>query len=514
MFDSIGTDFHFLSPQFLWLLMPIAALVIYRVARDRLKNKAFSRTAIAPHLMALLITKSNSTKNTGPLLAVTMILVLIVIALAQPVWQHKNAETDHTSPLIIVMDQSLSMKQKDVSPNRNLRAQFLINRLFTHGVNRPISIVAVSGSTHILLPPTNDVELASLYLSYLSPELMPTEGGDAAQLAKRIKSTPSLNKQGTGLVLVTDGLQTGVSSLKKLLADNHISSVALAFTEMGKQTADELGIPVIQADRLPSNSMALINTVANMPLQANSDDNNWQDESFYLLLATASLILLWFRKGWTLNWSFMLLFCLLTPVQHAKASPIDWLLTKDQQAMIYVYNGNYQQAKALFDDTHWKAMSCYFTEDFKCAQNEFSKIGDVDSIFNMADAASQDGRYKTARELYKGLLTLQPKYPGAQHNLAIVEEIISKINGLSESYQSTNPPSKNGKPPPKDANEIADGSKKKVIGELPKSTLKAADILKSSAATEQWLRDISRDPRQFIRLKFLSEFNRDNEDMQ
>ncbi|UJF17084.1 hypothetical protein L0B53_03940 [Vibrio sp. SS-MA-C1-2] len=159
----------------------------------------------------------------------------------------------------------------------------------------------------------------------------------------------------------------------------------------------------------------------------------------------------------------------ISPVKNAQANVLDWFVTPNQKGMIYLYMGDYKKAEQSFDDPNWKAVSCFYSEDFKCAQKEFAKVADTTAIYNMAVSAGQDGRFKTARELYQGLLAIEPDNKAAKFNLEKVNKIIKEINDFNKGQldEHPKPPSK---APPKEAKEIADGAKKKGIGIIPRST--------------------------------------------
>jgi Ca-activated chloride channel family protein len=126
----------------------------------------------------------------------------------------------------------------------------------------------------------------------------------------------------------------------------------------------------------------------------------------------------------------------------------------------------------------------------------------------MATSAAQGGGYKLARDLYAELLKIDPDYPHARSNHDQVAKIVEDINRLSKSQAEERPPSsdsvkKSAKYNPQD---VADGAEQRSTGKVKRQVLSATDVLKSEAATERWLRDISRNPRDFIRSRFQYEY--------
>ncbi|WP_068088628.1 vWA domain-containing protein [Polycladidibacter stylochi] len=509
MIEAFLSDFHFLHPWRLLLGLPLLLLVLWRVLRVRKANSQVGKGIIAEHLRPLLVTANKVKRNYWPMLVVSALIVILSVCLAQPVWQRSDQDPSKAAPLLVLMDMSGSMTQQDVKPSRYERGRFLIDHLLLQGVPRPVALIAVAGSSHTLLPPTVDMDLARLYLSYLSPDVMPADGGDLDDLQALIQQTPAYSQAGSDFVLVTDGLEKGLSDFKALVERREMEGVVVALSAAGQSTGNQLGVRTFSGESMSGTDNALSRAVFAMDSQPRGGDSNWQDESFWLILASAVLILLWFRKGWTLSWALCLVGGLVVfPVQSSKADTLDWLFSNDQQGMIYLYLGDYKRAAQKFENSGWRGVACYYGEDFKCAQDAFSKQGDLEAIFNMGNAAAQDGRYKTAAEFYRGVLGLNPNYTRAAHNLKIVEKIIKDINEFSASQKDDKPVKPPTNKETQKANEIADGGgQRQIIAQLPRATLKASQVLESQAATEKWLRDISKDPKKFVRAKFLHEYN-------
>ena len=84
---------------------------------------------------------------------------------------------------------------------------------------------------------------------------------------------------------------------------------------------------------------------------------------------------------------------------------------------------------------------------------------------------------------------------------------------MSKSQTDEQPPEpdKNAKLEKGNPQNIADGAEKQTFGPRKIKQLTAAEVLKSKAMTDRWLRDISRDPKSFIRAKFQYEYTRNLE---
>ncbi|UJF18068.1 VWA domain-containing protein [Vibrio sp. SS-MA-C1-2] len=504
------SHFHFLDISLFWLLIPIIALLVWQLL-IREKQSPMLKGAIAPHLLRYLIKKPKRSKGLQPLIFVTILLFLLVLIIAKPVWRIADNKQSSHSPLYIVLDQSQSMKKRDVAPDRTTKSKLLINTLINAGINRPISIIATAGSSHVLIPPTKDEALLSLYLSYLSPDVMPEDGGDLARLVKRFKLTDGAVVDNAAILLVTDGMSSGQKQLSYFAKKHHMDLNVLYLNALGKSLATELNVSGFNANSMSVNDNSLIRYY--MALGNGSETGSWQDESHFMIIVLTLIVALWFRKGFTLQWVFSIL--LFLPLgQQAQASPLDWFVTANQQATYYMTQGNYKKASELYTSPEWKGLACYYDENYTCAIKAYKKLGTKEGLFNMATAYAQNGRYQKAKDLYQAYLTLETDdkqaIAQAKANLKALAPILLEMKQLSENQHDQHPPSQDAPPPPDDVNDISKGAKRKSFGLLPKSKLSANQILSSDKATNKWLRDISKDPKEFVRKKFLAEYNREN----
>jgi Ca-activated chloride channel family protein len=412
------------------------------------------------------------------------------------------------------MDASQSMLKNDVAPSRDARAHLLVDGLLGQGVNRPVAIIAAAGSAHVLLPPAQDPAIVKLYLGYLSPDVMPLDGGDLSYLARVLADTPGLLVHGTTVLLVTDGMSTGAGELAALLAKHNIPVATLAFTALGQQTGKKLGGPVISGDKLTPNNTQLLTTLNALSARATGTGTRWVDEYRWFVLPVALFLLFWFRRGVTLYWGpAMLAGILLAAPNSSQADVVDWFFTPDQQGMLLLKMGKYKEAASRFDDPGWKGVACYYAEDWQCARQQFAKIPSQAGVYNMATAAAQGGAYKLARDIYAQLLKINPDFPHAQSNYEQMAALVKEIDDFSESQQSEKPPDPDANQQDnQQAGERADGAKENAYGQRPAQQLSAEEVLKSKAMTDRWLRDISRDPKAFVRARFQYEYAREQAD--
>ena len=507
MSDLFGA-FHFLYPLWFLTLIPYAGIFYYVYRLRKRAHETPGRGVIPDHLAQILKVDVDEQKGLRTLAVTSVVYCLAVVALAQPVWRHDPGAQESQSPLLIVLDESASMAGNDVAPTREKKAHLLLSAwLSTRALERPVAILVFAGTAHLLLPPSEDLGAVVLYLGYVDTSVMPRDGSDAASVAALMAAVPALHAPGTDVLLVTDGIESGIDALVEEMRANGMEWVTLALTDLGRQAGRQLGGDVLSGDTMALSDPALANAVSAFGTDTGNARESWRDETSWFIFPIACLTLLWFRRGWALRWTWVLVAAtLLGSPDMGHAGALDFFFSRDQQAMIAMHRGHFGEAAVLFQDPQWKGVACYYAENFDCAQDRFSTRGDLDGLNNFAAAAAQAGDYKLASQLYAALVVFDPDYPGAEQSEKKMAELVESIDRFTKSQQDERPPSE--KAGNKDQRNKANGDKQTVMGAIERETLRASDVLQSDAATEKWLRDISRDPKAFFRNKFAIEAER------
>ena len=254
----------------------------------------------------------------------------------------------------------------------------------------------------------------------------------------------------------------------------------------------------------------------------------WLDSGYPLIFPAMLLFLMWFRKGWTLTWAWLLLPLVLAgnpaPVQAADteeesstmlATAGQWFadlwLTGDQQGRLLMQLGEYREAARRFEDPMWQGMAWYYAEEFMLAAEYFSRRDSDDALFNEANARAHARDYLRAVHRYDRLLARTPDYPGAAENRARVQELIDEINRLSESQQQEAGVSSEEKELGGDDAIPAEGADEMSWEKAEVSQLSAEDILQDPATRDMWLRGVQQDPSQFLAIKFSMQLQRQEE---
>jgi Ca-activated chloride channel family protein len=189
------------------------------------------------------------------------------------------------------------------------------------------------------------------------------------------------------------------------------------------------------------------------------------------------------------------LFVYLKPQQFA-----DLWLTRDQQGQILFYLGHYQQASNTFKSTQWQAYSSYGAEQYKNSVTLYGQFNDIDSQIAQANALAHGREYIDARNLYQKILTINPQNHAAATNIVIVQAIIDEVNRLSASQKA-----EDGEAIKElgDEPQTGDGAERE---EAPKEQeveqFSAEQLLLDPKLNEMWLRQVQKNPAQFLSQKF------------
>ena len=190
--------------QLLWLL-PVAAAVLWQSQRRRLQRLALVAGAKGGGF-GLLIPGRTVSKGVMYLVA----LAGLVVALAAPRWGFRWLDVKgRGSDLIIAVDVSSSMLAQDVNPSRLERAKREILDLLPALKGDRVGLVAFAGDAFVECPLTEDYAAVRMFISYLAPDLIPTQGTDlggaiATSLKALLDGSPE-GIEGRAILLITDG---------------------------------------------------------------------------------------------------------------------------------------------------------------------------------------------------------------------------------------------------------------------------------------------------------------------
>ncbi|WP_154399045.1 VWA domain-containing protein, partial [Bordetella pertussis] len=135
---------------------------------------------IAPALLPYLVLRTPGSRGPRPIDALALFLALGGVAAAGPAWQRDEpAYLDNVAPLIVALDLSASMDGADVPPTRLEAARRVLRDLAARRAAARTGLIAYAGSSHLVLPPTDDAALLDLFAQALATGLIERPGRDA-----------------------------------------------------------------------------------------------------------------------------------------------------------------------------------------------------------------------------------------------------------------------------------------------------------------------------------------------
>ncbi|MBT4518841.1 MAG: VWA domain-containing protein, partial [Halieaceae bacterium] len=381
--------FHFLRPA--WALLPIPWLAVLWMMRKRQSSRDAFGGIIAPHLLHHLRLNRFRSNWINPQNFTTALFLILLIVLMGPSWrQQPSPLSQDDAALVILLDISASMTQRDVQPSRLRRAKQKVEDLLALRPDKLTSLIVYAGSAHTVLTLTADRAILTQYLAAIEPDIMPRAGKFPEYALVQVDKVLRQSQAPATVVIFADG--TGADSRREFSDYFSSRDHQLLVVGVGTQADDERLVP-LERESLQALASAASGSYRDLTVDdsdmrwVNRQINShylvvqdsalpWLDSGYMLVFPALGLFLMWFRRGWTLTWSWLLVPWLLVqspgPLQASDTSPAEvkshWFadqwLTADQQGRILMYRGHYREAARRFDNPTWKAMAYYYAEDF------------------------------------------------------------------------------------------------------------------------------------------------------
>jgi Ca-activated chloride channel family protein len=324
--------FHFLRP--IWLIaLPVIGLTWWLVRR-REASQARIGDLVAPHLRDALTINRDVRKGLRAVDGISIALVAAALAAAGPTWSKQASPWfAETAPLVIAFEVSDSMRSNDSQPTRLDRARFKVMDLVAARTGSRTALIAYAGSAHIVVPPSKDADVLKPFLESLDPAIMPAPGSRASEVLPLAKTLLGDQARAGTLLFVNDGFdaddiaafaeyagQADTPSLAALVVGTDAGGVALMpdgspvmaaaggrldtsiDTDSLRRIAAEANVSVVRAGTGDADIRQLMRTIQSNLQQADDPDAQWRDQGWWLLWPAALLALLWFRRGWTMQW--------------------------------------------------------------------------------------------------------------------------------------------------------------------------------------------------------------------
>jgi len=323
---------HFIRP--LWLIALPLIFLVWWLVRRRDASQAMVGDFVAPHLRDALTVNRNARRGLRAVDGVTAALLAATIAAAGPTWSKQASPWfTETAPLVVAIEVSDSMRSNDFQPTRLDRARFKVMDLVAARTGSRTALIAYAGSAHIVVPPSTDVEVLQPFLESLDPAIMPASGSAADKVLPLAKTLLGDQAAGGTLLFVNDGFDSGdVEPLSEFAAqpDSPALAALVVGTDEGgvallpdgspvmadgggrldtrvddsmlRRVASAANVAVVRASTGDTDIRQLTRTIQSNLRLADDPDAEWRDQGWWFLWPAALLSLLWFRRGWTMQW--------------------------------------------------------------------------------------------------------------------------------------------------------------------------------------------------------------------
>ncbi|PSJ60479.1 VWA domain-containing protein [Kumtagia ephedrae] len=514
-------DFHFLRPW--WLLALVAAVVLPWLLGRQTDVRARWRGMIASGLLDHLVITRQATRKLRPVHLTAAAIALGAIAAAGPTWERERPPfVEDTAPLAIAIDLSPTMDATDISPSRLERAKLKIQDLLDRRKGARTTVFAYAGSAHMVLPLTDDAALIKTYTASLATRLMPVPGKDTAR-ALQAAEAGLANEEAPGTILfLTDGVeQAALDAFSGYRGRHDLMVLGIGTAEggpvrigEGAYLTDSAGARVFakldveglkELQRQSSVQVATVTTddtdvdwivrriQTAFQQKAAEGATRWRDMGWWLTIPIAVLGALWFRRGWSVQWTGVLLAAMLLALpDRADAADrrlADMWLTPDQQGRLAFERGDFAGAAERFRDPAWRGIALYRAGKFGEALDAFAQSDTAEAYYNQGNALMHLARPEQAVAAYGQALKTRPDWAEAKANLAIAEALAAAKKKDDEEQEAQDP---NEKP---DEIQFDDKGKKGKAG-----TVDAAE-----QTAEMWMRNIQVTPADLLARKFAIE---------
>ncbi|OEF07731.1 vWA domain-containing protein [Vibrio genomosp. F10] len=551
MFDSLTiqqlvTQFHFIRPLWLLAFVPMFFLLWMRWQEE---TKASWKEFLPTHLRNALVISEMGWRKQLPLKLLIVIVTIAITICAGPTWQREASPFgEDKASMLVVLDNSESMLQQDLPPSRLERSKQKIRDLLAARQGGSTGLVVYAGSAHVAMPVTQDSKVFEPFLAAITPEIMPVSGKMAEKVLPLIQQQLS-GELGTTVLLVTDGVNpTTIRAFEDFFSERPYQLLILSAGNrdiVSKNPVDldslnllarKTGGRLVEVT-IDDTDIRQLNSAVERNLQLNGESSMpWKDMGYGLLFPLALIMLLWFRKGWLVQWcllglvvtgSFYSPDTLAQTVQSnaeqtaANETVIesvsmwdksaqwwwDLWLTPDQQGQRLLNQKKYLEAAKHFDDPLRKGVAYYYAREFKLAHSAFLQVKTDLGTYYVGSALARQREYLAARDVLKSLadspeLSAQLR-PDVENNLAVVSSIIEDINRTSESQMGTTDGAEESFELDADEPRTGDGADEETVAELMiQETLNSNEILGSEELADKWLRRVEADPKLFLRAKF------------
>jgi len=239
--------FRFAHPDFLYLLLILPVLAALFIFNEMRRKKALARLGDLK-LVSALVPENSSSRPVLKFVIQVLAVSSGIIMLARPQFGSKIEDVKKQGvEVIIALDVSNSMLAEDIQPDRLTRAKQAISRLVDNLDNDRIGLIVFAGDAYTQIPITTDYVSAKMFLSAISPAIVPKQGTSiGAAIKLGMKSFSPGEDKSKAMIIITDGENHEDDPVS---AATEAAGAGIVIHTIGIGTADGVPIPLSAGGR-------------------------------------------------------------------------------------------------------------------------------------------------------------------------------------------------------------------------------------------------------------------------
>ncbi len=428
------SEFHFLRPDYFYLLLPLAVL-LFALWRLKLANGGWSKVCDKNLLPYIL--QGEVKKNLFAFASLLLMGLLTITALAGPTWEKVSLPLiQEKSGLVIALDLSPAMNSEDLKPSRLQRAIYKVDDILKKRREGQTALIVYTDEAFVVTPLTDDVRTISALLPALDTSIMPTHG---LNHDKAIAKAAELIRQGGisngSILLITSG------SVAEFADAGYPVSILGIGTEQGAPVPkgdggfmldEKGGVIISKMDRAKLKKLAEATGGRFALVSADESDirsllrpkagnygttdsqTHWQwlDGGYWLVLISLPLAAFLLRRGF-LAITLLLFTCRLQAGVWS---------TGDQKGQQLFEQEAYAEAAEEFTNPSWQGAAYYKAKNYIAAARCYKQDTTPDGYYNLGNCLAMQGEIDEAIAAYEKTLELEPDHEDAAYNKKLLEE--------------------------------------------------------------------------------------------
>jgi Ca-activated chloride channel homolog len=236
--------YRFQNTEFFYAFAVVPLLVLlamswYMIRRRRLKKLADQ------HLLKQLNPYDSRRKRLAKLVLFLIGYSVLILAICNLQTGSKLSEVNREgADIIVCLDVSNSMLAQDLTPNRLGRAKFALEKMIDMLEGDRLGLVIFAGEAYVQLPITTDYSAAKMFLSSISPGMVPVQGTNLADAVKKASQSFSSDEgKNRAIILITDGENHAADAIE---AADEAAQKGIMINTIGIGSENGVPIPLVE----------------------------------------------------------------------------------------------------------------------------------------------------------------------------------------------------------------------------------------------------------------------------